>query len=97
MFLYNVTIIVDKDSHQAIRAQIEHQISSYQDPHVRLLELLNSPHEGVTYCINLQAASEETISQFQRSCLRQLKELADKDYHGKVLFFDSTMKYLTKF
>lgn len=97
MFLYNITVIVDSGAHEAVRKQIEQQIRPYRGMTVRLLKLLNSPHEGVTYCIHLHAETEAAITQFQQTYLARLQELTNADHPGQVLFFDSTMKYLTEF
>ena len=94
MFLYNITVVVEDDIQAAVRAKIEEQIKSYPSPHIRLLELVNSPHEGTTYCIHLSAANQADIQQFQELYLTYLQQLASQEYAGKLLFFDSTLKYL---
>ena len=97
MFLYNVTVIADSDIHGAMREAIEQQLRPYPKTTVRLLELVDSPHEGITYCIHLYAEDEAAIEQFQQTHLQRLQQLANSEYAGKVLFFDSKMKYLIDF
>ena len=94
MFLYNITVVVEDEVRAVVRSKIEERICLYTEGTVNLLELVNSPHEGTTYCIHLLAANDAQIQQFQQEHLTYLHELANREYNGKVLFFDSTLKYL---
>src|SRR5690606_3371855 len=97
MFLYNITVIVDHDVHEALQKRITQQLHTSEGVTVQLLELVGSPHEGVTYCIHLHAENEEEIVQFKQEHLLNIQQIAYNDYPGKVIFFDSTLKYLTDF
>lgn len=96
MFLYNVTLIVENDIHEDVRRHIEQQLFSKNGApdNVTLLEMLDSPHEGITYCIQLRADNRDQISRFQNLDISAIQQLANQQYPGKILFFDSTMKYL---
>ena len=96
MFLYNVTIIIENDIHEDVRRHIEQQLFSKQEAQhgVTLLEMLDSPHEGITYCIQLRSDSRDDIARFQSQHIGVIQQLVNNEFPGKILFFDSTMKYL---
>jgi len=97
MYLYNVTIIAEDGVREAVKQSIEAQLVGYRgDPTIALLEMMDSPHDGTTYCVQLRVDDVAQIEAFQRGCLSAFQESVGRDYPGKVLFFDSTMKYLNK-
>ena len=94
MFLYNITIIIDDDIREEALGVIESQLFGGPEPSPKLLELLDTPHEGATYCVQLQAADPEMISRFREEQLEPIKQLVTASYHGKIVFFESLMKYI---
>jgi hypothetical protein len=96
MYLYNVTVIIESGVQDAVRQRIEAQLFGHSDTGtpVKLLQMLDSPHEGATLCIQLHTETTEGIAAFQQHRLAPIQELTNREYPGKVLFFDSTMKYL---
>ncbi len=97
MYLYNVTIIADNDAGPDIRRDVDAQLAGQPglSAPIALLEMLDSPHEGITFCVQLKADTPEEIAWFQRHQLAAIRALLEKKHAGKVLFFDSTLKYLT--
>lgn len=96
MFLYNVSVIAEEAIHQEIVVWIQDNILQSQKFEVHFLQMLQSPHEGMTYCIQVVLPSEEHITDFQQIHLLPLQELIAETYQNKVFLFDSTMKYLKK-
>jgi len=96
MFLYNVSVIAEEAIHQEIVVWIQDNILQSQKFEVHFLQMLQSPHEGMTYCIQVVLPSEEHIADFQQIHLLPLQELIAETYQNKVFLFDSTMKYLKK-
>lgn len=96
MYLYNVTIIVENDICDEVKQHLDAQLSKQRvsNPSLSLLELLDSPHEGTTYCIQLRCQRRSEIEAFQMHHLTTLQTDLNEQYRGKVVFFDSTMKYL---
>jgi hypothetical protein len=94
MYLYNISIISEESVHQEIVSWIKENLLSKTNFNPRFLEMLNSPHEGVTYCIQIQVSSEEDIAQFQQDHLSHLQHEISSNYKDKAFIFDSTMKYL---
>lgn len=96
MFLYNVSVIAEEAIHQEIVVWIQDNILQSKKFEVHFLQMLQSPHEGMTYCIQVVLPSEEHIADFQQVHLLPLQELVAETYQNKVFLFDSTMKYLKK-
>ena len=96
MYLYNVSIIVENDIRGAIKEHLHTELLSKQqhDGAFALLELLDSPHEGTTYCVQLRCNDRAAIVVFQTDGLAMLQAKLNEQYPGKVVFFDSTMKFL---
>ncbi|MBB2952536.1 MULTISPECIES: DUF4286 family protein [Sphingobacterium] len=94
MYLYNISIISEESVHQEIVSWIKENLLNSTNFNPRFLEMLNSPHEGVTYCIQIQVSSEEDIAQFQQDHLSHLQHEISSNFKDKAFIFDSTMKYL---
>ncbi len=96
MYLYNVTLIVDNDVGDAVKQHLHTELFGGQAPPdaYALLELLDSPHEGITYCVQLRCEDRADIVAFQTQGLTALQTGLAQRYPGKVIFFDSIMKYL---
>ena len=96
MYLYNVTIIVESDISDAVKQYLQARLRDAREaaPQVSLLALLDSPHEGTTYCVQFRCAQQTDIAAFQRRHLDGFQTRLNEQYPGKVVFFDSTMKYL---
>lgn len=99
MFLYNITIIAESDS----ASDVGNRIRDFKDQRgsdegeysVKFLKLLESPHEGVTYCLQLQVENQNQILRFQQLHLQGLQTALEQQYPGKVLYFESVMEYLS--
>jgi len=95
MYLYNVTVIVADSVRETVLARIESTLATLQDhTHLSLLELMDSPHEGTTYCMQLQTDDLDRITAFRDRDLAAFQLALNSDFPEQVFFFDSTMKYL---
>jgi hypothetical protein len=98
MYLYNITIITESD----LAAEVSNRIKLLQaqyaksDPFLPLnfLKMLDSPHEGVTFCLQLLVSTRDEISQFQANHLVDWQQQLAQTYPGKVMYFGSTMEYI---
>lgn len=61
---------------------------------IRILKMLDSHHEGSTYCLQLQTHGRKTIVDFQEKELQNIQVEIEKTHPGKVMYFASTMQYL---
>jgi len=98
MYLYNVTIIAENDVSGAVKQYLHTKLFREPNPDLSLalLELLDSPHEGATYCVQLRCHNRIDITAFQANRLTTLQAGLNELYAGKVVFFASTMKYLNE-
>ncbi len=98
MYLYNITIITEVD----LAVEVTNQIKHLQDHHAKLspnaplhfLKMLDSPHDGETFCIQLQVQRREELESFQSASLMSWQQNLAQLHPGKVLFFESIMEYL---
>lgn len=96
MFLYNVSLIVEESIHEDLLQWVRENIVNTADFEIRLLEMLHSPHEGRTFCLQVHAPSEELIESFQQKQIFPLQALIAERYQDKAFLFDSKMKYLDR-
>lgn len=61
---------------------------------VKLLKMLNSPHEGHTYCVQLIAESEEEIQRFNEHYIQNLQQHIRSEHQDKAFLFDTIMHYI---
>src|SRR5690606_29996630 len=97
MYLYNATIIAESDIGEAVRMYVAEQLadrSEWGSAGPSFLKMLDSPHDGVTYCVQLRTKNRDDITSFQETHLAGIRAQLEAVYPGKVLFFDSIMKYL---
>ncbi|WP_256002051.1 DUF4286 family protein [Pedobacter deserti] len=99
MLLYNVTIIIEED----IAADWLRWMQEDHIPKVlatgkfvsnRLLRVLDSPNEGVTYCAQYVAENMEEYNDYQQRFAPGLQaELTDR-YENKFVAFRTLMEYV---
>lgn len=94
MYLYNISIIIEEAQHQELLPWIQQSWVPALPTEVKLLKMLNSPHEGHTYCVQLIASDENDIQQFQSEHLLSLQNYITQHHHEKAFIFDSVMQYL---
>lgn len=94
MILYNVSIIVEDNSHDEVVNWLKSQLraSAYE---TKFLKMLESPHEGSTYCVQLVATDDTVISQFQQDVIVKLQAYLAAHHTEKAFLFDSKMQYLS--
>lgn len=95
MYLYNVSIIIEPTAHKPVVSWIESLLTHQQNKNLRFLQMLDSPHEGYTYCLQLIVEEETEIEMFKSSVIPALQQYIAEEHANKAFIFDSTMKYLT--
>jgi hypothetical protein len=93
MILYNISLIVEDSSREELLAWLKTNLqqTSYD---IRFLKMLDSPHEGTTYCLQFVAADERVLQSFQDNILSKIQAYIVTNHPEKVFIFDSKMKYL---
>ncbi|MBE8719222.1 DUF4286 family protein [Sphingobacterium pedocola] len=95
MYLYNISIIVDDENHQQLINWVKKDWLSKIQGEVKFLKMLNTPHEGSTYCVQIIADNEQAIYSFQKEYVSVLQEHIALYYLEKAFIFDSTMEYIS--
>lgn len=94
MYLYNISIIVEETQHDQFSNWLKTEWLPELSKEIKLLKMLNSPHEGHTYCIQMIVMDQEEINQFQETHLSNLQQHIGLNYNEKVFIFDSVMQYI---
>lgn len=100
MILYNATIIIEEG--------IESEwLQWMQDIHIgqvmdtgcfasnRMLRVLDSPNEGVTYCIQYIADSLEKYNEYQQNYAAGLQADFPAEFTNKFVSFRTVMEFVT--
>lgn len=94
MYLYNISIIVENERHETVIQWVKENWLGLLPAEAKLLKMLDSPHEGQTYCVQLVFEYPSDIPDFQQQKLVLLQQYISDNHHEKAFLFDSTMKYL---
>ncbi|TCD27386.1 DUF4286 family protein [Pedobacter psychrodurus] len=99
MFLYNVTLILDD-------AAAEEWLKWMQDIHIpqvmatgmfvsnRLLKVVDSPNEGVTYCAQYVAEILENYNKYQEIFAPALQAELNERYKNRFVAYRSLMEFV---
>ncbi len=94
MYLYNISIIIEESQHHELLPWIQQSWVPALPREIKLLKMLNSPHEGHTYCVQLIVTDENQIHEFQKEHLLLLQNHIAQHHNEKAFLFDSIMQYL---
>lgn len=94
MLLYNLTLILESSEADFALERVKHFVQTLSSHTINLLKMLDSPHEGVTYCLQFQAQNLDEVQSFCEVRVRELRNTLDQLMPGKVLYFESMMEYL---
>lgn len=94
MYLYNISIIVEENHHDLLISWLKKEWIPSLDVDAKFLKMLNTPHEGHTYCVQMIVNSEDEIAQFQQSKMSDLQYHINLNHKEKAFLFDSIMQYL---
>ncbi len=95
MYLYNVSVIVENPVHDIFLQWLQSEWFPSIRSDVKFLKMLDAPHEGHTYCIQLIVDNEHDIHIFRDRHLLVLQQYIGSHYAEKIFLFDSIMKYLS--
>lgn len=94
MYLYNVSVIIEESQHHLLRLWIQDSWLPTLPTEIKFLKMLNTPHEGHTYCVQLIVEDENQIHHFQSEHLFVLQQHITQHHNEKAFIFDSIMQYL---
>ena len=99
MFLYNVTLILEDSA-------AEEWLQWMQDVHIpevmatgmfvsnRLLKVVDSPNEGVTYCAQYVAETLEQYNRYQEEFAPALQAELNERYKNRFVAYRSLMEFV---
>jgi hypothetical protein len=99
MLLYNVTLIIEED----IAAEWLKWMTKIHIPEVmetgkfvsnRLLKVLDSPNEGITYCAQYVAETREEYDDYQKNHAPALQAELQKKFENKFVAFRTLMEFV---
>ena len=94
MYLYNISIIVENEHHEILMDWVKNKWFNTLPASTKLLKMLDSPHEGHTYSVQLIFEHAADIPSFQNEKLSELQSHIALNHQEKAFLFDSTMKYI---
>lgn len=99
MILYNVTIIMDEDIHQNwlnwVNANhINDVMNTGCFVSYRTLKVLDSPNEGITYCIQYIADSLENYNEYVQKHSSRLQGDIPNQFLNKLVTFQTVMEFI---
>jgi len=94
MYLYNISIIVEDNHNETLLNWLQTEWIPTINTDIKLLKMLNSPHEGHTFCVQMIVKNEDDINKFQQTKMADLQQHISANHHEKAFLFDSVMQYL---
>lgn len=96
MYLYNISIIVEDNSHDALIDWVKNEWINNLPLESKFLKMLNNPHEGHTYCVQIIVSTEQQVIEMQSREVALLQSYIGSHHAEKAFIFDSVMQYLNK-
>ena len=99
MILYNVTVILEEEIHKdwlnwMQTSHIPDVMATNSFISNRLLKVLDSPNEGVTYCIQYIAESMNNYQEYQQKFAVKLQADVPKQFISKLVSFRTVMQFV---
>jgi len=99
MILYNVTIILDEEIHDSWlkwlkQEHLKEMMSTGFFISYQVLKVLDSPNEGVTYCIQFIADSLEKYNEYMQNHANQLQNNVPDLFLNKFVVFNTLMEFI---
>jgi hypothetical protein len=99
MILYNITVIIDESIHDQWLQWIEaHHIPDILATGMfissRLLKVLDSPNEGITYCMQFISEDLDKYNQYKDHFSTTLRTEHEKMFEGKFVSFRTLMEFI---
>ena len=99
MLLYNVTLIIeDSAANEWLQwmqqTHIPEVMATGKFVSNRLLKVLDSPNEGVTYCVQYIAENEADYTSYQADFAPALQAKLQSKFENRVLAFRTLMEFV---
>src|ERR1700712_2864638 len=99
MIVYNETLIVEESAYNEWLNYIKEthipgiMATGYFQSY-RILNVIDSPNEGVTTCIQYNTGSEEQFARFYNLHLQQLHIIHNQRYENKFVLYSTLMEVI---
>ncbi len=99
MILYNVTIILDEEIHinwlkWLKNEHLKEMMSTGLFISYRILKVLDSPNEGITYCVQYITDSVEKYNEYMQIHPDRLQTNAPTEFMNKFVVFSTLMEFI---
>ena len=99
MILFNLTIILDEEIHNEWlhwmkTEQIQDVMNTGCFVSNRLLNVLDSPNEGVTYCVQYISDSLENLNEFRQKHEHMIQANMPEQFNNKLVLFPTVMEFI---
>lgn len=99
MILYNVTIIIDESIHEPWlewmqKVHIGQVMNTGCFASNRMLKVLDSPNEGITYCIQYIADTIEKYNDYKENYTAALQADFPEEFANKFVSFRTLMEFV---
>jgi hypothetical protein len=97
MIIYNETIIVDEAIHKQWLSWMQNEyipmvMKTGHFTSYKILTVLDSPNEGVTYCIQYQTDKREKYNKFNAKHLLGLQAIHQQKFENQFVLFNTLMQ-----
>lgn len=99
MILYNVTIILDEGIHDSWlkwlkQEHLKEMMSTGFFISYRVLKVIDSPNEGVTYCIQYIADTTEKYNEYMEKHANHIQNNVPDQFLNKFVVFSTLMEFI---
>ena len=97
MIIFNDTVIVEEAIHEkwlnwVKEVHIPAVMATGYFTSYKILTVIDSPNEGVTYCIQYATDSMENFSHFYSKDLHRLQAIHNQEFENQFVIFNTLMK-----
>lgn len=97
MIIYNVTVILDESIHaEWLKWMQEEHLQAVMNTGCfvanRILKVIDSPNEGVTYCVQYTAETIEKYTEYQTTFAPALQSAFPKHFSNKFVIYRTIME-----
>ena len=101
MVLYNVTIILEESIQKEWlnwmqTTHIENVMNTGCFVSHRVLKVLDSPNEGITYCVQYIADTMEKYNEYQQRFAAKLQSDFPEQFQNRFVTFRTVMEFISK-
>lgn len=99
MFIYNITVLIEEAIEQEWLNYVQSEfISSIMETgffqSYKLLQVMDSPNEGLTYCVQFRTNEISLLQSYQNLYSAQIESKQQLTFPNQLVTFSSIMKHI---